>query len=85
MDDFLKELGELLIKYHACIVRSASENHELVACIVTKENGGVRSQEATFEEEISDSSIQYGWYKEETNCWTDNHGITSYGDIEREE
>lgn len=65
MDEFLKELGELLIKHHACIVRSASVNHELVACILTKENEMTKTQEATFDEEINDDSIRYKWYQEE--------------------
>lgn len=65
MDDFLKELGELFEKHHACIVRSASVNHELVACILTKENEMTKTQEATFDEEINDDSIRYKWYNTE--------------------
>jgi len=66
MDDFLKDLGELLEKHHACIVRSASVNHELVACILTRENEMSKTQEATFDEEINDDSIRYKWYSTET-------------------
>lgn len=69
MDDFLQELRELLIKHHACIVRSASDNHELVACILTKENQMAKTQEATFDEEINDNSILYKWYQVERDYY----------------
>lgn len=65
MDYFLKEFGELLVKHHACIVRSASVNHELVVCILTKENEMTKTQEAIFDEEINDDSIRYKRYNEE--------------------
>ena len=65
MEDFLKEFEQLLVKHHACIVRSASINHELVACVLTRENEMTKIQEATFDEEINDSSIKYKWYNTE--------------------
>jgi hypothetical protein len=66
MEEFIKELNALLEKHSATIVRSASENHELVICILTYENAMKKEIEATFDEEIGTTHIKNKWYTVQT-------------------
>lgn len=59
MDEFLRELKDLLEKHNAAIIRSANSTHDLVVAVQT--DPGV-FKELTFAEEITESSIKYKWY-----------------------
>jgi hypothetical protein len=56
MDDFIKELRELLDKHGATIVRSASEKGDLVVSVWDGGEGG-KFNEFAFVEEISTTTI----------------------------
>jgi hypothetical protein len=59
MDEFLKELAELLEKHRATILRSANSTHDLVVSI---HDGNGYFDEIKFEEEINESDIKYKRY-----------------------
>ena len=54
MDDFLKELSELLLKHSASIVRSANSSNSLVIGVYKKNS---LAEEVEFDEEIDESDI----------------------------
>jgi len=58
MEELLKELESLLEKHNACIVRSANDRGDLFLVKITDDE----TISVKFEEEISKSSITYGWH-----------------------
>ena len=65
MEQFLKELQELLGKHNATILRSASEEHELVVSVgkVFKHGIAPNFEEVSFEEEIGEVQLRNKWFK----------------------